>query len=151
MTGSKDLSSVEYLKDRFKAVYNPGQNIAIDEAMIKFQGRSTMKWYQAIKRGIKVWVLTDSTNGYFSHLQVYAGRKGETVEAAIDKRELTQDFQHKWYHAYFDNFFTSKLLLCDLKEVGVYGQRWIQDLGSRWGGGGAGNCPPPFSTPYCFM
>ena len=71
-----------------------------------------------------MWVLADSTYGYFSHLQVYTSRKGETVEAGIDKRvvkELTQDFQHKWHHAFFDNFFTSKSLLCDLEEVGVHG------------------------------
>ena len=39
---------------------------AVDEAMIKFQGRSSLKQYMAmkpIKRGIKVW---DSCNGYFS-------------------------------------------------------------------------------------
>ena len=40
-----------------------------DEAMIKYQGRSFLKQYiplKPTKRGIKVWVATDSSNGYLS-------------------------------------------------------------------------------------
>ena len=57
---------VQYLQQH---VYHPGRNIAVDEAMLKFQGRSALKQYmpkKPIKRGIKVWVLGDRSNGYFS-------------------------------------------------------------------------------------
>lgn len=67
---------LEYLQDRFKSAYNPGEHLAVDEAMIKFQGRSMLKQYmplKPIKRGIKVWVLGDSHNGYFSRLQITLG------------------------------------------------------------------------------
>jgi hypothetical protein len=99
----------------------------VDEAMIKFQGRSSLKQYlplKPIKRGIKVWVLADSSNGYFSRLEVYTGRKGDNVEHGLGARvvrELTADFQGVWHRVYFDNFFTSKGLLCDLESVGIYG------------------------------
>ncbi len=46
--------------------------------MIKFQGRSSLKQYlpnKPVKRGIKVWVLADSQNGYFYNMQVYTGRE----------------------------------------------------------------------------
>ena len=36
-------------------------------------------------------------------------------------KELTSDFQYKWHHVFFDNFFNSKQLLCDLEAVGLYG------------------------------
>ena len=94
--------------------------------MIKFLGKSSLKQYmpkKPIKRGIKVWVLGDSSNGYFSRLEVYTGKKGNTVEKDLGSRvvkELTKDFQHKWYRVYFDNFFTSKSLLCDLEQVEIY-------------------------------
>ena len=68
---------LSYLQARFSAVYNPSREISVDEAMIKFQGRSCLKQYmpkKPIKRGIKVWVLAD--RGYFSRLEVYTGRKG---------------------------------------------------------------------------
>ena len=60
---------IEHLSERFEDVYKPTQNVAVDEAMIKFQGRYSLKQYmpmKPVKRGIKVWVLGDSSNGYFS-------------------------------------------------------------------------------------
>ncbi len=118
---------LEHLKTRFSVVYTPGQDLSVDEAMIKFQGRSSMKQYmpkKPTKRGIKVWVLADSSNGYFSRLQVYTGKKGNTTEHNLGSRvvkDLTQDFQHKYHHVFFDNFFNSKQLLCDLEALGLYG------------------------------
>lgn len=116
-----------YIEGKFAAVYNPGRELAVDEAMIKFQGQSSLKQYmpkKPTKRGIKVWVLADSNNGYFSRLDVYTGKKGNTAEKNLGMRvvkELTTDFQEKWHRVYFDNFFTSKRLICDLEEVGIYG------------------------------
>ena len=115
-----------YLQGRFSAIYTPGRNLAVDEAMIKFQGRSSLKQYmpkKPVKRGIKVWVMGDSTNGYFSRLEVYTGKKGNTVEKNLGARvvkDLTKDFQCKWHRVFFDNF-TSKALICDLEILGIYG------------------------------
>lgn len=60
--------------DKLQERYTPGRNIAVDEATIKFQGRSSIEHYmpkKPIKRGNKVWVLGDSCNGYFTRLDVY--------------------------------------------------------------------------------
>ncbi len=90
---------LEYLETRFSVVYTPGQDLSVDEATIKFQGRSTMKQYLPIKptkRGFKVWVFADSSNGYFCRLQVYTGQKGNTTEHNLGSRIVkyfTQDFQ----------------------------------------------------------
>ena len=95
--------------------------------MIKFQGCSAIKQYmpkKPIKRGIKVWVLGDSRIGYFSHLEVYLGKKEGVTEHNLGARvvkDLTTDFQNKWHRVYFDNFFTSKALMCDLEKGGIYG------------------------------
>ena len=65
-----------------------------------------------IKKGIKGWVLADSTNGYFSRLQVYTGHQ-RSVERGLGARvvkDLSRDFHGKWHHLYFDNFFTSSPL-----------------------------------------
>ena len=118
---------LDYLHSRFQSVYIPGRELAVDEAMIKFLGRSSLKQYmpnKPVKRGIKVWVLADSSNGYFSRLEVYTGKKGAAVEKGLGARvvkDLTRDFQRRWHRVYFDNYFTSKALLCELEEVGVYG------------------------------
>ncbi len=71
-----------------------------------------------------MWVLADSSNGYFSRLQIYTGKKGNTPEQNLGSRvvkELTSDFQHRWHRVFFDNIFNSKQLLCDLEAVGLYG------------------------------
>ena len=76
-----------------------------------------------IKRRIKVWVLGDSTNGYFSRFDVYTGKGEERVEGpgAHVVKKLTQDLKQKNHHVFFDIFFTSYQLLADLEEDRIYG------------------------------
>ena len=86
--------------------------------MIKFTGRSTLKQYmplKPVKRGIKVWALADSHNGYFHKFQVYTGKEG-SGEKQLGQRvvkDLTQHLKGK-NHIFFDIFFTSQQLLRDL-------------------------------------
>ena len=115
---------IKHLSSKFATLYEPSKHIAVDEAMIKFQGRSSLKQYmpmKPVKRGIKVWVLADSSNGYFSRFQVYTGRGEERVVGlgAHVVLKLTEELKHKNHHVYFDNFFTSYQLLEDLREDGL--------------------------------
>lgn len=48
---------ITMLRNQFADVWNPGKNISIDEAVIPFKGRSSLKQYmpmKSIKWGIKV-------------------------------------------------------------------------------------------------
>ena len=79
----------EMLSDRVAAVYEPGRDISIDEAMIPFKGRSTLKQYMPLKpvrRGIKVWTKAEASSGYVSAFQVYTGKQGGTVETGLGQR-----------------------------------------------------------------
>ena len=58
---------IDAFQERFIANYMPNREQAVDEAMIPFQGRSSLKQYlpaKPVKRGIKVWCRADSHNGY---------------------------------------------------------------------------------------
>ena len=47
--------------------YNPHRKVSIDEAMVGFKGRSSLKQYMPMKptkRGYRIWCLCDSSNGY---------------------------------------------------------------------------------------
>ena len=69
-----------------------------------------------------MWVLADSTNGYFWNMQVYTGKE-KSSEKGLGARvvkHLTEPLREKYHHIYFDNFFTSVELLEDLEEVGLY-------------------------------
>ena len=126
--GSDRLAKVrpifEYINKQYLDVYQPGRDVSVDEAMMKFQERSALKQYiplKPIKRGIKVWVLADA-NGYFCNMQLYRGRENSTEKGlgARVVKELTAPLQHKFHHVYCDNFFTSVQLFEDLEEVGLY-------------------------------
>ena len=116
---------MEKLQERFLEVYYPHCENAIDEAMIPFQGRSSLKQYmpaKPVKRGIKVWCRADSHNGYMCEMQVYTGRS-ESAESGLGKRivlDLSERLVGKSYHLYFDNFFSSVSLLIALLEKGLY-------------------------------
>ena len=68
------------LKRNFQRNYSLGSCISIDEAMIKFKGRSSIKQYQPMKptkRGYKVWVLAESSTGYVYNFEIYTGKTTE--------------------------------------------------------------------------
>ena len=102
---------IDHFSDKFKEVYVPHKEVAVDEAMIKFTGHSSLKQYlpmKPIKRGIKVWVLGDSSNGYFWNFQVYTGKVNNTTEKGLGARvvkDLTSDLKGKYHHCFFDNYF----------------------------------------------
>ena len=73
---------LESIRANFLSQYVPHKEVAIDEAMIKFKGRSSLKQYmpmKPIKRGIKMWCRADSINGYLNDFEIYAGKSGEGV------------------------------------------------------------------------
>ena len=112
---------VDHLSSCFSDLYDPHREVAVDEAMIKFTGRSSLKQYMPIKRGIKVWALADSHNGYFHYFQVYTGKEG-SGEKHLGQRvvkDLTKHLKGKHNHVFFDNYFTSKQLLRDLAKDNI--------------------------------
>ena len=60
---------INHLSSRFSDLYDPHQEVAVDEAMIKFTGRSTLKQYmplKPVKRGIKGVPSLTATTGIFT-------------------------------------------------------------------------------------
>ena len=111
----------------FRTVYCPHKNVSVDEAMILFKGHSTLKQYmpqKPIKRGIKVWAMSDAIHGYVSEFDVYTGRKGNSVEKNLGAnvvKTLMTPYSNAYRHIYFDNFFASIELLIGHLTQGLYG------------------------------
>ena len=118
---------LEALQSRFEESYDPHCEQSIDEAMIKFQGRSTIKQYlpaKPIKRGIKVWCRADAHNGYLLQFDVYTGHSESASDTTLGERvvtDLSRKLEGKHYHLYFDNFFCSVTLLRTLLANSLYG------------------------------
>ena len=129
--GLDRLGKVRPLIDHLSAKFaDPQKEVAVDEAMIKFQGRSSLKQMKPIKRGIKVWVLGDSHTGYFSKFDIYCG-KGASPEKNLGTRvvkNVTEPLRGKFHHVYFDNFFTSEEPMTELEKDGVYAYGTAQRL-----------------------
>ena len=106
--------------------YRPHREQAIDEAMVAFKGRSSMKQYnpmKPVKRGFKIWTRADSHNGYVCEFECYTGRKEGVVEKGLGGSvvtRLTRDLVGKAYHIYMDNFFSSVPLYQNLLQEMIY-------------------------------
>ena len=91
-----------------------------------------MKQYlpmKPVKRGFKVWVAADSSNGYFLDVQVYVGKESEAAEYGLGERvvlELTEQFRGKAHRVFCDNFsfptLFQELLRHDLYACGTVRQ-----------------------------
>ncbi len=109
-------------KERCSLLYQPTQNIAVDERMVKSRHRSGIRQYmknKPTKWGIKLWVLADSSNGYTVDFNVYIGKsqheEPSTHGLGYDVvMKLVNPYLGQGYHVFFDNFFTSPKLVQDL-------------------------------------
>ena len=108
------------------STYNPSVNMSVDEAMISFKGRSSIKQYmpkKPTKRGIKVWMRSDSLNGYVSQFSIYTGKEGNTTEVGLGGnvvRKLTRSVTGRNHCVFMDNFFTSVPLFLQLLDDDIY-------------------------------
>ena len=115
------------LSNAFGEHFTNGQDIAIDEAMVKYKGRSSLKQYmpkKPIKRGFKLWMRADSNSAYVSKFTVYEGKIRNQTEKGLGANtvmRLTESIQGHYHHIYFDNFFTGIDLLLNLLRNGTYG------------------------------
>ena len=120
-------SFLNYFKERCKRLYQPKQNMAVDERMVKSRHHSGILHFierKPIRWGIKLWVLADSSNGYTIDFDVYigkdAGRNVSDNGLAYDVvMKLMQPYLHQGYNLFFDNFYTSVSLVSDLFDLGV--------------------------------
>lgn len=117
-----------HLLEKYKELYAGTEFQSIDESMIAFKGRSSLKQYmpnKPIKRGYKVWVRADA-RGYVCDFQIYVGKnkKDDSVEKNLGSRvvlDLCKDLEGKNYSVYFDNFFSSPLLVKELMFKNING------------------------------
>ena len=117
---------IEAIVTACRTNYRPHRELAIDEAMVAFKGRSSLKQYlpmKPVKRGFKIWVCADSHNSYVCEFECYTGRIGERIETGLGGSvvtRLSRDLVGKNYHIYMDNFFSSVTLYRTLLSQHIY-------------------------------
>ena len=116
------------LTENFAKLYDASRYLIVDESMILFKGRSSIKQYnpkKPIKRGYKLWMIAD-TDGFINKLDVYQGKFEHVPEDmkpfGLGEHVVLSMVDHlhnKNHEVYLDNYFTSIPLLEHLKSVGV--------------------------------
>lgn len=119
---------IDALNLRLPEVYTPSDTLAVDESMVPFKGRSSLKQYmpmKPVKRGYKVWCLADSTTGYICRFDIYTGKRDFQQNTSFSLGEnvvldLCSIYENNKKLIVFDNFFTSLVLLKTLHERGLF-------------------------------
>ena len=68
----------------FRDRYVPGQDLSVDEGMIKYKGRLYFRQYmpkKPVKFGIKVWMAADAKTGYVCNYDIYLGKQSTSDRA----------------------------------------------------------------------
>lgn len=124
-TKSKDkLFKVRNLLNFFETQwiknYTPKPNIVIDETIIPYKGRLSIKQYMPSKPhkyGIKVYCIADSLSGYIVKWRVYTGKEEGSTNRIV--HELLEGFNNQGYNLYCDNYFTTLQLIQELEAKGI--------------------------------
>ncbi|GBN19516.1 PiggyBac transposable element-derived protein 3 [Araneus ventricosus] len=123
---------MDKLNKNLQSLRMPHQTQSIDESMILFKGRSTLKQYnpkKPIKRGYKLWCRSDMS-GYMYEFEVYQGKDDSEFKrigllgSVVQK--LTKSLVNKNHIIMMDNFFSSVELYEYLKSVGIYACGTVQ-------------------------
>lgn len=128
---------IKHLNTVFPKMFSPSRLMSVDESMIAFTGRTTMKQYmplKPIKRGFKVWVLACSVTGYMFAFDIYTGKSsGGEVTLGLGEKFvllLTRALEGLGYCIFFDNFFSSIPLLTKMLEKNCLEVEHLEKIGN---------------------
>jgi len=111
------------LNQSFAQHYTPSSSLTLDESMVAFKGRSTIKQYipsKPHKWGYKIYCL--ASDDYLLHFEVYEGKEeAKTAEGSTfhTVMRMIDQYQNRSHILYCDSWFTSPLLLDSLKQKGI--------------------------------
>ena len=120
-----------YLENRYNVLFIPGQQLSLDETLIRGFGRIKFKVCivtKAARYGIKLYVITDAVTAYVLKVVIYTGKS--TYYATSDQQEkkktvqvveqLVEPFVGTYRTSFVDRFYTSVDLLKSLADRNLY-------------------------------
>ncbi|XP_066596608.1 piggyBac transposable element-derived protein 4-like [Prorops nasuta] len=123
---------LEPINSRFSDYFIPGENICVDESVVKFKGKISFITYnpnKPTKWGIRVYVLADSETGYvYSILPYYGSITSENLprrDLLVSTRITLHLYQQlldrvptaEGYHMHTDRYYTSIPLAEELRKL----------------------------------
>lgn len=128
---------LDHMKAMSRHYFNPGDKVAIDESTISFKGKVVFRVYnpnKPTKFGMKIFVVSDSTNGYIYDFIPYFGSgdiipnsnllKTTQIVKALSESVVLKDPENAstGVHVLYiqDRYYTSPELANELLEIGCY-------------------------------
>lgn len=117
---------VTYFNNKMTEIYEPSENLALDESMVLFRGRLVFRQYIKNKRhkyGIKLYMLTEP-GGLVHRIMIYSGQGRDTsndlshTEYVVIK--LMEGLNSCGRSLYMDNYYNSVKLTHILLNKGTY-------------------------------
>ena len=104
--------------------YRPKQFLSLDESMIPFLGRSSLKVFmplKPVKYGLKAYVLCESTTGFVVNWCLHTGRKKNKENSAIYNivMRLVDGCEGEDYTLFMDRYYSTLRLFIDLKDIQI--------------------------------
>ena len=113
---------VKLIIERWQRFFKPGRNMAVDESMIAFKGRTGMMQYMPAKPhkwGLKAWCLADSKTGYMYNWELYTGKTDRPAGTSLVHDvvvKITRPIVNLGHVIFMDNFFSSPALYSTLAD-----------------------------------
>ena len=107
-------SRYQHSKDKCSILYQPLQNVSVDERMVKSKARCHLVQYRKnkpVKWGLKYLVIADTT-GYTVNFDLYTGRETDRSEFGLGYyvvMNLSRPFSFQGYIGYMLTTFTQVL------------------------------------------
>ncbi|XP_047103465.1 piggyBac transposable element-derived protein 4-like [Schistocerca piceifrons] len=120
---------IRAISNKLCKVYKPSSVLAVDECMVAFKGRSTLKQYmpmKPVKRGYREWCSADASTGFIINFDIYTGKRdtNDTSEFTLGEEvvlTLTKAMDGSKRLVAFDNYFTTVRIKEELQSHGLYG------------------------------
>jgi len=136
-TSKKFIKLQNLLLTRFQECIKPSKELSLDEAMVHFEGRSSVKVLmpdKPIPEGFKFYCVCEAQSGYL--LNCFLCETPSTVERICS--DLLEPFFGQGHHVYLDNFYSTVGVFESLLGQGIYctgtfkKNRLPQPLKSLW-------------------
>ena len=120
----KILPLHDVIKKKCLELYQPLQQLSVDERMMKSKARTQFRQYirnKPTKWGYKYWILADPT-GYTVDFDIYCGTDQQSSGKGLGYdvvAKLTLPFQFQGYQVFCDTFYSSSSLFGHLLEKGI--------------------------------
>ena len=119
----------DMLEKKFAKLFVPGQQLSLDETLVRAFGRMKFKVRivsKAARYGIKIYVITDAETAFVLKVIIYTGKATYGSDDVDQKKtvqiccKLVEDYVGSHRTIYVDRFYTSVELMKALRERDIY-------------------------------